>query len=164
MVVAPNVGWTKKWPPGKGGHFDSALCGCLYFYWRPLTRNTLPLTVGHFYPRISPALVNIKSLSRRIGALSFETSGRDSRVAKNGNLHVCVLDTIPFHRLRLCQRLGLIRDFRIATRIHEFVSQKRSEHVRIVCLHGLEPLFFLCGYSLLTPAGLLGLGPCYAPQ
>src|ERR1019366_4970924 len=36
---------------GDGGHFDSMLRCCSLFYWCPLTRNTLPLTVGHLHLR-----------------------------------------------------------------------------------------------------------------
>jgi len=31
----------------EGGHFDSTFCGCLGFYLRAMTCNTLPLSVGH---------------------------------------------------------------------------------------------------------------------
>jgi hypothetical protein len=83
---------------GEGSHFDSALCGCLYFYWRAMTRNTLPLTVGHLHPRIGPALMNIERLSRPIGALTFEASRRDGRIAKYRYLHILVLGTVIFGR------------------------------------------------------------------
>jgi hypothetical protein len=84
--------------PVQGGQFDSALCVCLYFYWRLMTRNTLPLTAGHFHPRISPTLMNIHRLSRRIGAPSLEDSRCDGRIAKDSYKYIFVLGADIFRR------------------------------------------------------------------
>jgi len=65
-----------RWP------LRSALCARLYLYCRPLSRNTLPLTVGHLHPCIGPALMDVHRLSRRICALAFEAARRDGRIAK----------------------------------------------------------------------------------
>src|SRR5207249_949603 len=108
--------------------------GWSHFYWRHLTRNTLPLTVGHLYPRIGPALLNIERLARTIGALTLEASRRDGRIAKYRYLHIVDLGTVPFDRFRCCQRLGLAGDFPVACRSHKIVRQERSELVRITCL------------------------------
>jgi hypothetical protein len=67
----------------EGGHFDSTFCGCLGFYLRAMTCNTLPLSVGHLYPRIGKALIHIHRLSRRIGSFCFEGSRRDGHIAKH---------------------------------------------------------------------------------
>src|SRR6202521_5136581 len=127
MVVVSNV-WTKEMAATmEGGHFDSALCGCLYFHWRFMTRNTLPLSVRHLHPCISPALMSIERLSRRIGALCFEDSRRDGRMAKCRYFHIFVLGAVIFGRFRCCQRLGLAGDFPIAPRTNELVGQQRGD-------------------------------------
>ena len=46
-----------------GGHFDSASCGCSDFYWRDMTRNTLPLSVRHLHPRIGPLDIQVDYLA-----------------------------------------------------------------------------------------------------
>jgi len=69
---------------------------CLHFYWCRLTRNTLPLTGRHLHPRVGPALIIIERLSHRIGALTFEASGRDGRIAKYRYLHIVVRGAVPF--------------------------------------------------------------------
>jgi len=99
-----------------------------------MTRNTLPLTAGHFHPRIGPALMNIHRLSRRIGTLGTEDPRRDGRIAKYRYLHTFVLGTDIFSRFGCGQRLGLACDFSIARRIHELVRQQRGDKVRIIGL------------------------------
>jgi hypothetical protein len=54
--------------------------GCSQPYWRPLTRNTLPLTVGHLHPSIGPALIVIEKPSRRVGTATFEAARRYDRI------------------------------------------------------------------------------------
>ena len=69
-----------------------------------MTRDTLPLTVGHLHPRIGPALRLIERLSRRIGVLTFEASCRYGRIAKYRYLYIVVLGTVPFGLFISCQR------------------------------------------------------------
>ena len=66
-----------------GGHFNSASRDCLHLFCRHVARDTLPFAAGHFHPRIGPALVIIKRLSRRVGALAHEASRRDGCIAKH---------------------------------------------------------------------------------
>src|SRR5437773_1278308 len=107
-----------------------------------MTRNTLPLTVGHLNPCIGKALSNIETLSRSIGALTLESSRGDCRIAKYRHLHVVVIDAGIFGRFRCCQRLGLIVDFPITAGGYELVSEQWRDQVRVVCLLGLKPLLF----------------------
>jgi hypothetical protein len=138
---------------------------CSHFYWRRLTRNTLPLAVGHLHPRIGPALMNIERLSRRIGALTFEASRRDGRIAEYCHFHIVVVGTVPFGLFISCQRLGLAGDFPIGLRNHDFVGQQWGDQVRIICLLCPKPLLFQCRDSFLGPAaGLLVLRSCGAHQ
>jgi hypothetical protein len=65
-IESLNVEVTERAARGYGGHFDSALLGCSYFYLRLVTRNTLPLPARHFRPGIGPALMNIHRLSRLV--------------------------------------------------------------------------------------------------
>ena len=60
-----------------------------------MTRNTLPFTAGHFHPRVGPPLIIIERLSHRIGALTFEASRCDGRIAKYRYLQIAVLGTVP---------------------------------------------------------------------
>jgi hypothetical protein len=72
------------------------MSSCLHFDSRGMSRNTLPLSVWHLHPRVGPALIFIKRLTRCIGPLAFEASGRAGCMAKNGNLHIVVLRTDVF--------------------------------------------------------------------
>src|SRR5229473_7742361 len=87
-----------KSPRRKGGYSPNDRC--LHFYWRGLSRYALPFSVWHFHPRIGPALVSIKRLTRRIGPLAFETSGGNGGIPESGDLHIVVLGTAVFHRFR----------------------------------------------------------------
>ena len=61
--------------------------------------------------------MNIERLPRRIGALSFEASHRDSRVAKDRYFHIVVIGTVILGRFRRCEGLRLAGDLPIAPRI-----------------------------------------------
>jgi hypothetical protein len=78
------------------------ISGCLHFDSRGMSRNTLPLPVWHLHPRIGPALIFSKRLTRCIGSLAIEATGRDGRIAENGNLQIVVLRTVVFDRFRPC--------------------------------------------------------------
>ena len=104
--------------------------------------------------------MNIKSLTRSIRPRAFEASGRNGRIANNGHLHIGVLGTGIFHRFRHCQRPGFASNFAVTRRVYEIVGQLRGDQIRIVCLLRLKPFLLQCGYSLLGPAGLVGLRPC----
>ena len=65
-----------------------------------MTRDTLPLTTGHFHPRISPTLMNIHRRSRCIGALSLEDSRCDGRIAKDSYNYIFVLGADLSRRFR----------------------------------------------------------------
>src|SRR6267378_3834772 len=109
--AVPNV-WIKEMAAlVGGGHFDSTFCDCLRFYWRAMTCNALPLSVRHLYPCIGKALIHIHRLPRRIGALCFEGSRRDGRIAKRRYLQIVVVNALILGGLRRCQRLGPDGDF-----------------------------------------------------
>ena len=86
----------------EGGHFGSALCGCLRLYGRPLACNTLALSAGHLHPGIGPANIDVKRLTCCIGPFT-EVSRRYGRIAKNGDFQFGVAG--PFHCLQFGQRL-----------------------------------------------------------
>src|SRR5262245_40734781 len=75
----------------------------LHFYWRNMAGNTLPLSARHLHPSIGPAHMFIHRLSRRIGALRFGGSRRDSRIAEYGDFDILVLDTAVLCRFCVCQ-------------------------------------------------------------
>src|SRR5437667_2693310 len=111
----------------EGGHFGSALCGCLRLYGRSLACNTLPLSARHLHPGIGPANIHVKRLTRCIGPFTLEVSRRYGRIAKNGDFQVGVAGSVPFHRLQFGQRLDPASYFPIAARTHELVGQQRGE-------------------------------------
>jgi hypothetical protein len=92
-----------------------------------MTRNTLPFTAGHLHPRVGPPLIIIERLSHRIGALTFEASGRDGRIAKYRYLHIILLGAVPFSVFVKGKRPGLIVDFPIGLRNHDLVGQQRRD-------------------------------------
>src|SRR5271167_4458438 len=101
-------------------------------YCCPLTCNTLPLPARHLHPCIGPGNINVKSLTRCIGTFTFEVSRGDGRIPKNGNFHIGVIGSVPFHRVDFCHGLGFAGDLPVGGGIHELVSQQWSEQVRIV--------------------------------
>jgi hypothetical protein len=117
----PSLFSSCRWFPSR------ALMRCLHFYWRRLTRNTLPFTAGHLHPRVGPPLIIIiERLSHRIGAFTFEASGRDGRIAEYRHLQILVLGAIPFRVFVKRKRPGLVADFPIGLRNHDFVGQQRG--------------------------------------
>src|ERR1700681_2589281 len=95
----------KKEPPRDLGGLTCALPKhgySLHFCWRGLSRYALPLSVWHLHPRIGPALISLKRLTRRIRSLAFETPGRDGRIPKSGYLQIVVLGTGVFHSFCRC--------------------------------------------------------------
>src|ERR1700736_2315538 len=101
------------------GYFDTVLQFCLCLYCRPMTRDTLPLSVWHLHPCISKALTHVERLAGRVRTLSSEEASRNRRIAKYRYLEIFVISTIVFGCLRVRQRLGLTCDFAIATRIND---------------------------------------------
>lgn len=91
-----------------------------------MSRNTLPFSVRHLHPCISPALTSVHRLPGVIGALSCEAARRDGRIAKYRYLHIVVRGTVIFGGFCSCQRLGLARDFPVRPRTDELVSQQRA--------------------------------------
>src|SRR6202521_2933420 len=110
-----------------GRPHESSVVRCLHFYWRRMTRNTLPFTAGHLHPRVGPPLISIERLSHRIGALTFEASGRDGRFAKYRYLHIVVLGAVPLSLFVKRERPGLVVDFPIGLRNHDLVGQQRRD-------------------------------------
>src|ERR1017187_9858018 len=96
----------------------------LHFYSRVLRCNTLPLSVRHLHPYISPARMFIDRLARRIGALTFEPARRYGRITECPYLHIVVFDTGPFGPFRLSEHGGLSANFPIGPRIHELVGDQ----------------------------------------
>jgi hypothetical protein len=90
-----------------------------------MTRNTLPFTAGHLHPRVGPTLIIIERLSHRIGALTFEASGRNGRIAKHRYLHIIVLSAVPFSLFVKGKRPCLVVDFPIGVRNHDLIGQQR---------------------------------------
>jgi hypothetical protein len=99
-----------------------------------MTCDTLPLSAGHFHPRIGPALINYKRLSRPIGPLTIEASRGDGRIPKDCYFQIRILGIVKFGCFNYCQCLGLGGDFPLAPCIHELVGQQWGEQVRITCL------------------------------
>src|SRR5260370_9255735 len=99
-----------------------------------MARNTLPFTAGHLHPRVGPPLIIIERLSHRIGALTFEASGRDGRIAKYRYLHIFVLGAVPFSLFVKRKRPGLVLDFPIALRNHYLVVHPWRSYIGMICL------------------------------
>src|SRR5262249_46263835 len=127
-------------------------------------RNALPFAARHLYPSIGEALMNVERLARRVCALCGEIARRDRRIAECGYLQIFVIDTVEFGCLCVCERFGLIAHFPVTRRIHEPVSEQRSNEVGIVCLLRLQPLLFQLHYSFFGPTTLFFLRPCGTPQ
>src|ERR1041385_7824726 len=97
-----------------------------------MARNALPLSAGHFHPRVCPAHINVESLSR-FRALTFEGAGRDGGVAKDRYLHVRILGALILSRLSSCERLSLVVNLTIELRTYELFGQQRDQLLDIIC-------------------------------
>ena len=59
LILAKNMVTKEIAAIGEGGYFDSASRGCSQLYCRAMTRNALPLSTGHLYPRIGPLDIQV---------------------------------------------------------------------------------------------------------
>jgi hypothetical protein len=109
MVVAPNVPTKEMAATGEGGHSDPALCGCSHFYWRPMTRNALPLSVRHrpairengsLAAAVYRFLWNVRSWSAWTRICSPDAGNRAQVLVDSTNVMICQpLVTGPRHDL-----------------------------------------------------------------
>jgi hypothetical protein len=111
-------------PPLKVDLFSTKISPC--FHRRVLRGDALPVSIRHLDPRVGPTIMRINRLARRVGALTYERAGRYGSVAIYRYLHVLILDTGPFCRFRLGQRLAFVRDVPVTIRTHELVGPTRN--------------------------------------
>jgi hypothetical protein len=116
---------------------------CLHLYWRRVTRNTLPFTAGHLHPRVGPPLIIIiERLSHRIGAFTFEASGRDGRIAEYRHLHILVLGAIPFRVFVKRKRPALSLTFPSASVTTILSASSGATKSAVFVFLPLKPLLF----------------------